>query len=1393
MENKGQATAAPSKKRQLSSSSEVWAGIKVSDIISETDRTHIIQLMVEIAEAFNVVLKPAMDFQKVCKKSNKEGYSTLFFPIQRIEKSLLKKRLHQFKTTLLQNGDLQIVFLDHKELDGEAKGLRAWEARESLLFLTPTSNRREKTDSSVNSLSSTLTGSSYSKVVQAGKSTLTSSKRKASSPAPSLPSGDPLSTPPAITPTPTGKRLRTGDRTISGILIDGLSLEISHEEILSVIADVTNRLVVAKRTRTQEWSYHQSPRRHSSSGTSITIAIAGVAESTLEGAKVIQVKKGIQTRDANGLVQIKLLDDTQIVRSTGFTTWSNHLISIHNTVANDSIVTTSEKTDTTTEANVVVNHITEVKEGSSQVTSLNATEITTVMNVSVTTETVNDASKMDTTKSTSTLISPLCQDTALNASNVSTNNEAFNPTTGMQTSSRSSTSGPSNQSTGDRGIGTITNSLEITPVSLFENVNLACTAMLQPVLNVLHYEIIDREKASVQRLHDHQSVLSIERRLLQIESDKILVQAINSRQLESRSKFHMRRLRATINVGFNAGRNHKWLKSFLKFHVPTMRLLSDYSVTKPGLPETILTMYKKCFREFDLNLSSIIGDTKTTLPAHPRKLKLRKAVMASRYINTHGNDSDDNYEDIDSDTDLPTLADAANQHSEVIDLQHLSEDDEATVDDDGGHSSASRSHSLLVTDAVGSDGKDGVHTELEQVEVQSEAAIASNIHLVSGEDSESEKYTQIKKMVTTVEDRSDKKDGEEAEQDQEDPESDQSSHNTASLEVRVTTRSKIGKTVIPKPFNYLISTKNVNGCATFSSGKLEAHRVEFATGGPLTKAQCDIILGTIKLVDTELRDDSSEMSLIIFSQDDNYLQEFTDTLSQPEPDVPLQPLIHPTVANSQPTIPLSQTPDTIQKLRDLGASEETVSLIRTLVYTEVVPPEQSTTTTSEISTVTRSMCSGVKKWGLTVIESQGYIQDTVDGVWYQGLGKGLCNGGNLAIPADTNFITFKGGVYIDRVKYDKLPLNKKGYAMEPPGRKKSSSLLDLYEARQRGEEASAANSPSGVFDITTNQMVKANAYLSYSPTKGYSLISNRKIYPGEEIWYCYGVSFNIIHHQKGRMAEELYSSRMLSCLTDNHTSLWQRLELLQSKANGFQLQLSGGIDASSLLVTQELVGLTLNSSTLYKITNLLQLHGSFQLTRISSMFEEEWNSGQGFCGASVMYSAHRRHHKGIKEIKASSTSALKQKNSQRAAVIEFLKERLEDAENGFIQIDQQIVTFFNNMIAADYNVEGSGLAPEEYLQDWMLTAFDPEVPKHLWVAHSVPGYEYLSNTSFCPDSFLHYSTETLQKYFDEGFDIRHRFNHYVLSKRCSHKDTLDRLLETLSVGILMLLGGDRPP
>jgi hypothetical protein len=285
-------------------------------------------------------------------------------------------------------------------------------------------------------------------------------------------------------------------------------------------------------------------------------------------------------------------------------------------------------------------------------------------------------------------------------------------------------------------------------------------------------------------------------------------------------------------------------------------------------------------------------------------------------------------------------------------------------------------------------------------------------------------------------------------------------------------------------FKFMCCYKEPDGRSTLFSGEIAAGEVPV---GPLIGDNLQRLLSKIREDPNRSLVLPDEISLIGLTQSTNLIDDFEDTSLTKDHNL---------------TKMFSWSQEEVRENR--------VEALYTLTQDDKVKPTSQDLLTSteleyqenpaseplhQVATAPRITDPKVIKWGLTVKPSACFIPDS-EGTMIQGLGNGLFNG-DRKIPKDTNFVTFFGGTYMTMEEYQKRDKRTKGYAMNPPGTANGNKqkTYDMYEARQRGEEASAANSPLGVFDSTTGRIPVANARLSFHQGV-FSLITTREIYPG---------------------------------------------------------------------------------------------------------------------------------------------------------------------------------------------------------------------------------------------------------------------------------------------------------
>ena len=180
---------------------------------------------------------------------------------------------------------------------------------------------------------------------------------------------------------------------------------------------------------------------------------------------------------------------------------------------------------------------------------------------------------------------------------------------------------------------------------------------------------------------------------------------------------------------------------------------------------------------------------------------------------------------------------------------------------------------------------------------------------------------------------------------------------------------------------------------------------------------------------------------------------------------------------------------------------------------------------------------------------------------------------------------------------------------------------------------------------------------------------------------------------------------------------------------------------------------------------------------------EDYNTGQGFCGAAVLYTAWCRYH-GVRETAVMSHSSSTTKSKNRELVMEYVSRVLESD-----LISREVAAILQPIVEADPAISGLGLDPQHYLPDWAITAVEPDVPKHLWVSPPNHGLETLQSTTTHPGSMVQFPYSSLERALTGGTHIRLRNNHYVTIRPAGEGLILPRLLEVLAIALYLTLGG----
>jgi hypothetical protein len=199
-----------------------------------------------------------------------------------------------------------------------------------------------------------------------------------------------------------------------------------------------------------------------------------------------------------------------------------------------------------------------------------------------------------------------------------------------------------------------------------------------------------------------------------------------------------------------------------------------------------------------------------------------------------------------------------------------------------------------------------------------------------------------------------------------------------------------------------------------------------------------------------------------------------------------------------------------------------------------------------------------------------------------------------------------------------------------------------------------------------------------------------------------------------------------------------------------------------------------------QIQVLLMLYPTFKVSRTTAKIPEEFNPGQGFCGPAVLYSAWHRGQKTGAELILKPNPNKKQIAAHRQRIVDYISDRLEDTN-----IDSEIQACFNVVINADQRQDGPGIPVNYYMDDWIITGFEKEASKSLWI-QSTDGLEVLfagtftdRKLSFTYDELCHSGVST---------NIRNRGNHYVITQAVGIED-VNRLLEIMATAIFLALGG----
>lgn len=439
-------------------------------------------------------------------------------------------------------------------------------------------------------------------------------------------------------------------------------------------------------------------------------------------------------------------------------------------------------------------------------------------------------------------------------------------------------------------------------------------------------------------------------------------------------------------------------------------------------------------------------------------------------------------------------------------------------------------------------------------------------------------------------------------------------------------------------------------------------------------------------------------------------------------------------------------------------------------------------------------------WGFVVERSDAQIQNPLTHEWCSGLGKGVFVRNGSTIPANTPILTFKGGIWKTYKEYTDQPKYTKGYGMQPPDSNVGDPIYDMYEARLNGDIASAVNSPAGVWEPQKGRYARANCTLTYCRrSKVFGLRTTRRVYQGEELWYHYGTTFQLVK-MVGHREIIRYDKYVQAQLLMGAKELWLRLVRTEAFYDRHQLALYPSLDPATIYQFMQL-GKPVHTADILRI---LRSSAYFTLSRDSSWAANEYNIGAGYCALAVLYSAHCRQTKTV-EIKVVRNSG-----SNRPEYFKVLAEYLEeilkqettkDSPDGE-DLQRRLRSTRSALLRGAPQLDG-----KFWLSDWELTHVEQDIPKALWSgAMSNTGHirehlqtdpqgdkdhrEYLIGLSHVPQVQGRYSYEDLKYGLEKNTHIRYSGAHFAITPRQPSNCTLNRLMDLLANAIFLHLGGD---
>ena len=253
---------------------------------------------------------------------------------------------------------------------------------------------------------------------------------------------------------------------------------------------------------------------------------------------------------------------------------------------------------------------------------------------------------------------------------------------------------------------------------------------------------------------------------------------------------------------------------------------------------------------------------------------------------------------------------------------------------------------------------------------------------------------------------------------------------------------------------------------------------------------------------------------------------------------------------------------------------------------------------------------------LRVEPSRYKARDPESNTWSLAIGVGVINRGSRIIPANTRLLTFDGGEWISYTEGNKRITEGRGeYLMEGIGR---SGYYDMYQARLRGDLASAVNSPTHLRKEDQKIVARSNCKLTFSPKTGYfGLTTTQNIHPGKELFYRYGPRFKF--NIKGKIIDQ--TDLIKNEITADTSERWNKMvKTIQDDPLVLRLVDEDRVDNLPLLAELQQLD---QHSTIDDVRDILKRLAKFSLKRRTMPHRVNIeNLGSGYCGWATLYQAH---------------------------------------------------------------------------------------------------------------------------------------------------------------------------